>query len=82
MCLSCHPLKKYETIHSKTELDLAKQHAITYVNQGNLQIVKEMTSDTYNETEFYCSECGTKHILWLHTQFLEHGGEWRTIPAS
>ena len=81
MCVSCHPLKKYESIHSKHEMDLAKKHAALYVEEGNLEIVKEMEEDDYYEIEYYCNACGTKHVLWLHTCYLEHGGEWRALPS-
>ena len=80
MCKVCKPFTKYENIQSHQQLDRIKLEALNYVAQGLLQITYEYTdSNQYQETQFYCTECGCKHILWLHTQFLASGGEWRTL---
>lgn len=82
MCLTCHPLKKYESVQTREQMDLMKAHAFTYVELGNVKVVSEFEDTNYKEISFFCEDCGTRHILWMHTNYLEHGGEWRTIPAS
>lgn len=81
MCLTCHPLKKYSAIHTKEDLEMAKQHAMSYMAQGNIEKTFELQTDDFDEIQYYCHTCGTKHVLWLHHFYLEHGGEWRTVSA-
>ncbi len=80
MCQVCKPFKKYETVQSHDQLLKIKDEALNFVQQGLLQIAYEYVDhNDYQETQFFCSECGCKHILWLHSKFLSCGGEWRTL---
>jgi hypothetical protein len=82
MCTTCHPLQKYVSVKSKQQLEELKQQAMNYVLAGHVSVADEIEYPGYSETSYLCKECGTKHVLWLTSDFLSHGGEWRTVENS
>jgi len=84
MCMTCKPVRHYETVNTTEQLNKLKESAYALVEEGSFTVLSDFTSDTqdYHEMQFLCEQCGNVHILWLHTYLCGSGGEWRSLAHA